>query len=813
MLKNYFKIAWRNLLRDKWYTIQNIAGLSVALTVLLVCLLYGGYEYRFDRHHSNADKIYRVNTDLDLGQQEKKSAKSPDVIGPFWQDFSQVEAYVRIFDIDRFTVKKDKVYLRESRGAFVDPSVFKIFDFHFISRSHGQLLTEPQTVVITSDMAKKYFGKAEATGKWIEVEDLPHGKNSSGRFLVTAVIEEQPKTSSFAFDFLFSMKDLEYAWGVNYAGAYFTTFVLLKEGANYQALNKRFQAVTKSQIYPVAAKQLGLTNDSWKHFLSVGNRMAFSLFPLTDIHLLSNREDELGRNSNIQTLYILGLLSLFAILMGIVNFINLATARANERLAEIGIRKTLGGSKTMLVTQIYVETFILLSISFVVSCIQVAIILPFINDALLAHLGFSDFLSPVFIFTILGAIVLVGYSAGWYPAVRYSRSTPLAAMHGQSNKKGNGFSFRKAMVTFQLTLSVLLIIGTIVTYRQLEYIQHKDVGYAKEGVLIVRDIQSLKSGGKLFKEKMLELPEVKNGTLTGSLPVNSSKLEGYFSPEPGDQKSVVTPVRNWWIDEDYLPTMGIELITGNNFSAGGQNNFTSVIINEEAAEVMGLNNPINAKIYADDTTGYKIIGLVNDFHFESLRESIGPLLLSYSKGEHADLAVFRFDENTNINQLIQKSQRVWEAFSPTAPMDFYFLSDAFNDEYWIYRSVLKIGSLMALISILIACVGLFGMINYVTQRRRKEVGIRKVLGASVSGIVALLSRDFVKLALIAVFIATPIAWWGMNHWLEEFAYRIELEWWMFALAGLLTVVIALLTISFQSVKAAVVNPVNSLRSE
>ncbi|MGK6350424.1 ABC transporter permease [Parapedobacter sp. DT-150] len=810
---NYIKTAWRSIVRHRWYALQSVAGLSTALTLMVLCLLYAQHEYRFDKHYAHADRIFRVNMDLRLGEQEKQSASTSDVIGPLWQTFPEVEAYARIFPIGELVIKKEDTYLSESRAAFVDPTIFAVFNFPMVSQHNNSLLVAPHTVVVTASIAKKYFGEENAVGKMITVENLSHGKQAAGKYLITAVMADPPKTTSFAFDFLFPVKDLAYAWGVNYAGAYFTTFVLLKEGADYRALNTQFREVAKTAIYPIASRQLGLPSDSWEHFERAGNQMEFSLFPLIDIHLHSQREGELGENSNIQTLYILGSLALFALLMGIVNFINLSTAKVMERTIATGIRKVLGSSRGTLITQALVEVFLLLLISLCVAIVIASVLLPFVNDTLRTRLDFGGFLSPTLLALVLGTAILVGFAAGWYPALSYSRIRPLAAIQAKNALRGRNAPLRKVLIIFQFSITVLLLISTTIIYQQLRYIQQKDLGYDKAGILVVQNLRSLHTQSEAFKDEVLTIPGVIGGSLTGSLPVNSSKMEGHFSTSPSKEQAGAIPLRNWWVDEDYLKTMDIELLAGKDFSAVAQQNFKRVIINQQAANALGLRNVVNATIFTNDSTGYTVIGLIRDFHFESLHQAVGPLLLSYSPGADANLAVFRFAENTDIHRLMESVNKAWSKHTATIGMDFYFLDDALNETYWVYHSTLKIGLSVVLLAIIIACIGLLGMITFTTRQRIKEIGIRKVLGASVSGIVTLLTKDFVKLVLIAVLVASPIAWWAMNKWLEDFAYRIDIQWWMFALAGFAAVMIALATVSWQAVKAAVANPVDSLRDE
>ncbi|POY38563.1 cell division protein FtsX [Solitalea longa] len=808
MLSNYIKIAWRNLVKNKTFSLINIIGLATGLACFILISLYVVDELSYDRYNVNADRIFRINSDLKFGSIESKYAVTSDPMGAtLKKDYPQVEEFVRIYSSGGGKlVKKGNEYLKEERIAHVDSTLFSVFTLPVIEGDPQQALTEPNSVVITASTAIKYFGTTNALGKVIEANKTP--------FKVTAVIKDIPHNSHFNFDFFFPMQNLDYGFGT-FLSHNFHTYVLLKEGTDHKAFEKNFAQVIQKYIFP-QAKQIMQIN-SMDDFYKAGNKIDYSLMPLTDIHLRSDRVAEIAPNSNIQYIYIFSAVALFILLLACINFMNLSTARSSRRAKEVGIRKVLGTERKGLIGQFLTESILTVIISTSIAIVIAWLVLPYFNDVAAKTLSIKDLLNTRILVWLVMLPIIVGVISGSYPAFFLSGFQPVVVLKGKLSGGMKSSSLRSGLVVFQFVTSIVLIIGTIIVYCQLNYIQTKKLGFDKEQVLIVDGAGSLQKNIDVFKNDVSNMPGVVSATVSGFLPVSSSwRNERTISTETVMSVQNSFSTQTWGVEHDYFKTLGIQLKEGRNFSKEFGTDSNAVIINETAAKILGYKNPIGQKIYTlkDLQSGvmisYTIIGVVKNFHYQSLRQNIGPLCLFLAKTD--GYAAFKV-KTSSVKSLIAQVETKWKALAPGMPFSYRFLDGAFDEMYRSEQHIGKIAIIFALLAIVIACLGLFGLVAYSAEQRTKEIGIRKVLGASAANIIAMLSKDFLKLVLIASLIAFPIAWYAMNKWLQDFVYRIEIGWWVFVLAGLTALVIALVTLSFQSVKAALANPVKSLRTE
>lgn len=808
MFRNYFKVAVRNLWKNKMFSLINIVGLAIGLCCFLLISVYVLDEWSFDKFHKNADRIYRINAAIRFGGNDLNIPETSDMMGASLKsDYPEVEEYTRLYNNEgNKLIKKGTEYINEVRVAHADSTFFNVFSFPAIAGDSRTALNEPNTVVITESMAKKYFGSTNVLGKNIETND-----DSSTTYKITSVIRDMPKNSHFNFDFLFSMKNVKYQWG-QYLSHNFHTYLLLKKGTDYKAFEKKFDQYINKYILPQAKQYLQIK--SMAEFEKAGNKIAYTLTPLTKIHLYSNLNFELSPGGSIQYVYIFSAIALFILVLACINFMNLTTARSANRAREVGIRKVLGTQRKNLITQFLTESTLMVILSLVIAVAIAFFVLPLFNTVSDKSMRLGILFSPLILPLLLLLPFVVGILAGSYPAFYLSFFRPIQVLKGKLSTKGGNGRLRSALVVFQFATAIILIIGTIVVYSQLHFIQQKDLGYKKDQVLIINDAYALNKNDEGFKNEMLQQAGVISATQSGFLPVsNSSRSDNSFSKDAVADSKNGFGMQCWNVDYDYLRTMGMELKSGRNFSKDFGTDTSAVIVNETVAKMLGDDSPIGKKVYqlgVDNPSPYTVIGVVKNFNFESLHKSVGPL--AFFLGKSPGLISFKV-KAANLPTILKAVEAKWKSMAPGMPFSYRFLDESFAEMYRSEQRAGKIALIFSVLAILIACLGLFGLATFIAEQRTKEIGIRKILGASVNGIVQLLSKDFVKLVLIAFIVAVPVAWWAMNKWLQDFAYRIDLSWWIFLLAGLTALMIALVTVSFQAIKAALTNPVKNLRTE
>lgn len=810
MIKNYLKIALRNLWKHKGFSAINIIGLAMGLACFIVIAMYVVDEISYDKFHEKANRTYRINTDIRFGGTDLNMAVSSDPLGAaLKKDYPQVEEFTRLFGSDGSKlIKKGNDYINETRITHADSTLFNVFTLPAITGDTKTALNEPNTVVITETAAKKYFGSVnEAIGKNVETNE-----NGSTLYKVTAVIKDILRNSHFNFDFFFSMDNVDYGFG-NFLSNNFHTYVVLKPGTDYKAFNKNFRQVVEKYVVPQASQFMDVK--SMEDFEKAGNKLEYSLIPISDIHLRSSRQVELATNGNIQYVYIFSAVALFILLIACINFMNLSTARSAGRAKEVGIRKVLGSEKKSLIGQFLSESSLMALLAMVFAIGIVWLSLPWFNSIAAKEMNMSVLFRPPFIFFLLLLPVLVGVLAGIYPAFFLSAFQPISVLKGKINAGFRKSYLRSSLVVFQFCASIILITGTIIIYKQLNYIQTTKIGFNKDQLLVVNNPGVPRNNREAFKNEIAKLGGVKSASFAGYLPVsNSSRSDNTWSTETVMNEKNGFNMQNWPVDYNYIPTLGMEIIKGRNFSPEFGSDSTGLIINETAAKVIGSDNPVGKKLYSNDENGkqlaYSVIGVVKNFNFESLRKNVGPL--AFRLGNNRWASAYRVAA-ADVNSLIKNIESKYKEMAPGMPFSYEFLDESFDNMYREEQRVGKVAFTFSLLAVLIACLGLFGLATYMAEQRTKEIGVRKVLGASVPDIVSMLSKDFLRLVLISFVIAVPLSWYFMNQWLQDFAFRINIGWWIFGAAGVIAVLIAFVTVSFQAIKAAVANPVKSLRTE
>ena len=807
MFRNYLKTAFRNLVKSKFYTSLNIVGLAVGIATCLLILLYVLDELNFDRYNSNADRIYRVNNEIKFGDNHFDLAVVPALMGTTMvKEMPEVEQYTRLQWHGGLLIKKGNENLKEGRVAWGDSTLFDVFTLPLIAGDPKTALREPRSLVLTEKIAKKYFNSIDVVGKEMIIND-------SQNYKITAVIKDIPSNSHFNFDIFVAATENPDSRDDNWLSENWNTYILLKKNTDLNKLNTEMNNMMDRYAGPALQSVTHVPLDQFK---KSGGYVRASLTPLTDIHLHSNKTAELDGNGNIQFVYIFSAIALFILLIACVNFMNLSTARSFNRAREVGVRKVLGSLRKNLIQQFLTESVLISFISLLFAVLIAWALLPYFNQLSDKTIQVNTIFQPKMLISLVALMMIVGLLAGSYPAFFLSSFQPIAVLKG---KLATGFKkswLRNALVIFQFFITIILTIGTIVIFNQLNYIRAKDIGFNRNQVLIINGTNALGDKAITFENELSGIPGVQNVTMTGFLPTNYDRNNNAFFTSPAlDPKSAMS-MQMWSVDENYIPTLGMKLTDGRNFSKQYLTDSTGIIVNEAAAKFLNTKDILNKKLYSitnfktKELNEFHIVGVVKNFNFSSLRDLITPLALHLGKSN--DAISVRVDA-ANIPSVLAGIKSKWITLAAGQPFDYGFMDDQFNKLYSSEQQVGRISITFSLLAIVIACLGLFGLVTYAAEQRTKEIGIRKVLGANVPVIVSMIVKDFLKLVIIASIIAFPVAWWGMNKWLQNFAYRVDMGWWIFAIAALFAIVVTLATISYQAIKAAVANPVKSLRSE
>jgi putative ABC transport system permease protein len=806
MVHNYLKIAFRNLKRQKVATGINVAGLAIGLATSILIMLYVQDEFSYDRYNEKADRIFRVGLKLQLnGKDVGGPMMGQNAARDLQQEFPEVLKATRIQEGSEF-VSYGTTSFRQDNLLLADSSFFDVFTIPFLKGNPRRALAEPNTVVLTEETARKYFGNQDPIGKVLSFgsEKRP--------YRITGVVRKMPANAHFHFDMLATLvgedQNFDYAGWVSSIN--FRTYLLLPEHYDYKKLETKISQLSEERIGSEIEKWLKITP---KQFRQKGDDFGVFLEPLTDIHLYSRAESNKGEN--IMYVYVLMAIAAFMLLIACVNFMNLSTATAVRRSREVGVRKVLGSVKGQLRQQFLIESVLLAMVALTLALLIVGLALPFFNQLTGKTLSMHLLTNPPVAAGLITGAFLVGLLAGGYPAFYLSSFQPVLVLKGRVTAGRGSFNLRSGLVVFQFFVTISMIIATVTADRQLRFMQSQKLGYDREQLLVIHDTHMLGNNETAFRDKIIQSPQVVLSSISGQVPVGRTNMDNTTvrAKENPDQ-GVMS--RFYFVDCEYIPTLGMHMVQGRNFSRSFPSDSSAVILNETAVRALGWQqNPIGRELIGHtDENGvnviYRVVGVVADFHFESLRQKIGPLAMFLGRNSGNILVKTRAGK---LPELLASLKQQWNSFSPAAPFSYSFLDDRFEHVYVGEQKIEQALTLFSSLTIFIACLGLFGLATYTAEQRTKEIGVRKVLGASVGSVVALLSRDFIKLILIALVLASPVAWWGMHQWLKDFAYKVAIDWWIFALAGLLAVSIALLTVSFQSIKAALTNPIKSLRSE
>ncbi|MDX1671657.1 MAG: ABC transporter permease [Balneolaceae bacterium] len=816
MLKNYLKIAYRNLVKQKGYSLINILGLAVGLASCIIILLYVIHELSYDKHHEKSDRIYRVIAKIDFSGNYLELATVPAPMGPtLKQDFPEVEAVTRFRPRGGYLFRLDNDNIKENRVVWASNSVFDVFTIPMIHGNPDEALKDPMTAVISRSSALKYFGHTDVVGESILMEDRH-------TLTVTGVYRDMPETSHFHFDFLLSLETLDEADNTTWFSNNFRTYIVLKEGVDARRFERHFETIKKEYVEPQLQQFMGST---LKEFEAAGNSLEYDLQPLTDIHLYSDLTGEFEPNGSIIHVYAFSGLALFILLLACINFMNLATARSSQRAREVGIRKTLGSMRGQLSLQFLAESVIFSALAFALALLLVEFSLPYFSDLAQRDISQNYFSNPLLLLAIGGIVLITGLLAGSYPAFLLSSFKPAKVLKGTFVEARGQDYLRKGLVVFQFSISIVIIVGLLGMNRQLNYIQNRELGFEKDRVLVLHDVNALGEQQKVetFKKELLKDPVFISAAPTSFLPVGGfGKNDLTFWPkgERPTQDNTVA-LQTWDVDEHYIPTLGMDVIEGRNFSEELASDRQAAILNESAVKRFGFEEPIGQKIQTvsvkpdgsidtENQREFTIIGVVKNFHYESLRQTISPLGLFYGPS-YGTLAIKIKSGNATL--AIDQLEEAWNRFAPSQPFNYSFLDQRFEQ---MYRGEMRVKNLMTAFSILamiIACLGLFGLSAYSAERRTREIGIRKVMGATVSNILTLMSTEFIKLIVLSYIISLPLSYIVLRWWLQDFAYKTELGFGIFVITGAAVLLVALATVSWQSVRAARMDPVESLRKD
>ncbi|WP_425638029.1 ABC transporter permease [Algoriphagus yeomjeoni] len=817
MLKNYFKIALRNLKKHKFYTFINILGLSVGVALCMIISLFVINELSYDKHFKDPDQVYRIHADIIFGGNHWNMIQAPAPMAEALpEEFPEVEYAVNFRTRGSYLVKKVDQNIKENAVVWASKDFFNVFGTPLLEGNQDGVLAEPNTMAISQSIAEKYFPGESAIGKSLILDN-------EYDFRITGVYEDIPENSHFHFDFLLAMEGLEEAKTTSWLSNNFQTYLKVREGANPEGLNEKLQSLVEKNVTPELGQLFG-EGASLEAMFADGGKMEYRVQPLLDIHLKSDLMGEFEPNFNVTYVYLFVAVALFILVIACINFMNLSTARSSSRAKEVGIRKVMGSFRTHLIRQFLMESILLSFISFLIAVPLVSILLPFFNDLAARELAMPFSFGSFYLILILAAIG-TGILAGIYPAFFLSGFKPISILKGKVSMGMKSGMIRSSLVVFQFAISIILVIATIAVFNQLNYIQNKKIGFNKEQIITVDDVYALGDQAETFKREILANSIMESGTITGYLPVSGTwRSDTPWWAEGKDPKQTenMVSLQNWQVDYDYVKTMGMEIAVGRDFSMDFPSDSSAVILNETAAKQFNfVGDPIGQKIYTmagtnetanmDNLESKTVVGVVKNFNFESLKENIGSVMIFLSDSPRG-IASFKFNSN-DTDEVVNFIEAKWEAMAPGQPFTYSFLDDRFGQMYASETRLGKVFSIFAGFAIVIACLGLFALTAFTAEQRTKEIGIRKVLGSSIGSIVVLLSKEFAKLVVIAFLIASPIAWFAMQKWLEDYQFKQELSWQIFLGAGMFAILIAMLTTSYQSIKAATANPVNSLKSE
>ncbi len=811
MFKNYLKIAWRNLLKNKGFTLINIVGLSIGVAACILISAYIIHESSYDKAVANSKNIYRlINRDIVDGRIDDGVHFSANMASTVAKDFAEVENAGRVMDNGLFygagsneiRIEGQQVQQHEEGFTYADQSIVDIMDIKMVRGEASSALSEPFTLVISEKMAKKYFGELNPVGKSIYLNG-----NNDEPFRINGVMEDFASNSHMAYDFLITLSGVEFGEGeqTRWVQNNYQTYIKLRPEAQLQAFeDKMTKGIVNNYLKPAYDAGGYVLPDNYEETFFIKAQ------GLTDINLHSAHIDfQASKRNDIKIIWIFGIVALFILIIASINFVNLSTAKSANRAKEVGVRKVVGSSRNNLIGQFLTESVLITVIAFAIGILLSWAMLPLFRE-MSGKALYLPWSSPFFIPIVLLASVGVGILAGLYPSFYLSRFKPAAVLKGTISKGAKSNSLRSGLVVFQFTISIVLIIGTLIVNQQIDFILNSKVGFEKDQVLQVYGTNMLGDRVSTFKEELKGINGVSNATISGFLPIEGTKRNGNsFVNEGRAGLDETVGSQAWAVDEDYLSTLGIKLVEGRNFEVGRSSDSLATVINQAMVKGLNLENPIGKRINRYGTL-YEVIGVVEDFNFNTMRQEVQPLCFFLLRSP----SIISVKASTADMPLLLKSiEDKWKQFMPNQSLRYAFMNETFAQ---MYDSVSRIRSIFlsfATLAIFVACLGLFALSAFLVEQRKKEISIRLVLGASFQSIYKLLSINFLKLVGISILIAVPIGWYTMNRWLEDFAYKISIGWEIFAGAAIIALIIAIVTISYQSIGAALVKPLKSLRTE
>jgi len=804
MFRKNLQIARRILIRQKAYSLINIFGLALGLAACILILLWVQDELSFDRFHEKADRIYLVGLDAKLGTQDIKGASSaPPLARAVREEFTGIENAARLYKTDDKLVKYGDRIFTEDYFYYTDSTFFDIFSFTLLQGNPESALDEPYSLVITREMKEKYFGDQDAMGKVLRI-------GGSQDYQITGVCENVPNTSHIRFDFLTPFSSItdtdHFDWGSNFV----RTYVLLDEKASPEEISKQFPSLLEKHFGPIINEVM---NISLQEFYEAGNRYSYFLEPLLDIHLRSSLNEKPEGSSDIIYVYVLSLIALFILVIACINFINLTTARSAMRSKEVGIKKVFGSGRRQLISQFLVESVILCFLAMLAAILLVELLLPAFNKLTDKDLALEFLSNPYTLPILILLSIFTGLAAGGYSAFFQSSVNIISVLKGEFALNMKSGSIRNLLVVFQFSISIALIICTLFVIFQMRYVQNMDLGFDKEQILVIDRFDVLGSQQRVFKEEALRQTDILAASITGNIP--GGAFSGNGIQVDGSASTDIYILNRFYSDYDLPATLGISMDDGRFFSKEIATDSSAIIVNQEAVRSLDLDDPLNQYLLEPSLQEVKrnIIGIVKDFNYQSAHNPIQPMAIELSDDSSPGRFLLLRIQNDDTRKTISSLGTLWNNLSTDQPFEYFYLDEEFDRAYRQETKLRSVYLIFSIIAVLIACLGLYGLASFTAERKTKNIGIRKAMGASTSGIVYQLSLEFNKWVLIANLIAWPAAFFLMKNWLENFAFRISLGFWPFLVASLIALMIATLTVLYQAYSASLKNPIESLRFE
>ncbi len=805
-MKTFLKFFFRVTSRNKTFMLLNTMGLAIGMAGFIMIMLWVNDEMSYDKFNENASRIVRTKIEYSImGKGDNAVVCPAPMAAALIADFPEVENAVRFRDYGSSTIKFEDKSFKENRIIYADSTVFDVFTIPLIKGDSKTALVAPNTITLSESMAKKYFGDEDPIGKVLKL-------NNGSDFEITGVYKDIPSASHFHFDFIASVYTYDECYNQVWVSFNFVTYALLKEGVNHKDFENKLSSLVDNYI---SVQMTQFMDMPWEKIKESGTWMEVKIQELTDIHLHSHYTGELSVNGDIMYVYIFIIIALFILILACINFTNLSTAKAIARSKEVGMRKIFGIRTFKLVRNFLLESFIVVFIAHIIAMILVEVSLPYFNELSRKSLSISYF-DPSILLGLLGLIIITSLFAGSYPAFYLSSFKPISALKNQVTSGKKKTRFRSILVVGQFVISIVLLTSTLVLNKQMSFIQNKNMGFDKENIIALRNAYLIGNSIESFKYDLLNNSGIKSVSISGYLPIPNSSSSNTVLFKDGIKTPEIASYEVWNIDYDYVSTLGLKIVKGRDFSKDFLTDSVGILINDAAAKSFGWDDPIGQIVGSstDDNTeldNYTVIGVMENFNFESVHDPIKPLVCFLNRSTGA--MSIRMEANVDIRSTIKFLESKWKEYAPDQPFEYDFFDESLNQ---MYAAEVRLGRILVaftVLAFLVSCLGLFGLALFSTEQRKKEIGIRKVNGASISQTVMLLSYDFTKLVIISFIIACPISYYVVSKWLENFSYRTNISWWIFAITGLLSYIVAMIAIAYQSYRAAAANPADTLRDE